>query len=95
MRAVIAEDSVLLRMGLVKVLQTAGFDVAASVGDAQALLVAVAQHINNIFAKLDLPPADGDHRRVLAVLRFLGGPGGPANWSPPGELVPPRKDRTL
>ncbi|HEY3478874.1 MAG TPA: response regulator transcription factor [Streptomyces sp.] len=34
---------------------------------------AVGKHINNIFAKLDLPPADGDHRRVLAVLRFLEG----------------------
>ncbi|MGW0208377.1 response regulator [Streptomyces sp. NPDC003233] len=34
---------------------------------------AVAKHINNIFAKLDLPKADADHRRVLAVLSFLGG----------------------
>ncbi|MCZ0992523.1 response regulator [Streptomyces noursei] len=33
---------------------------------------AVAKHINNILAKLDLPRAEGDHRRVLAVLRFLG-----------------------
>ena len=33
---------------------------------------AVAKHINNIFTKLDLPKADADHRRVLAVLRFLG-----------------------
>jgi DNA-binding NarL/FixJ family response regulator len=33
---------------------------------------AVGKHVNNIFAKLDLPPADNDHRRVLAVLRFLG-----------------------
>ncbi|MGH6657037.1 MAG: response regulator [Actinocrinis sp.] len=32
---------------------------------------AVAKHINNIFAKLDLVPDDGDHRRVLAVLRYL------------------------
>jgi DNA-binding NarL/FixJ family response regulator len=32
---------------------------------------AVAKHINSIFAKLDLQPGDGDHRRVLAVLRFL------------------------
>ncbi|MFG1808225.1 response regulator [Streptomyces sp. NPDC049040] len=33
---------------------------------------AVAKHINSIFSKLDLPRADADHRRVLAVLRFLG-----------------------
>jgi DNA-binding NarL/FixJ family response regulator len=32
---------------------------------------AVAKHINSIFAKLDLQPGEGDHRRVLAVLRFL------------------------
>lgn len=33
---------------------------------------AVAKHINSILAKLDLPKAEGDHRRVLAVLRFMG-----------------------
>jgi DNA-binding NarL/FixJ family response regulator len=32
---------------------------------------AVEKHVNNILAKLDLPPADSDHRRVLAVLTFL------------------------
>ena len=32
---------------------------------------AVEKHINNIFAKLGLAPADRDHRRVLAVLRYL------------------------
>jgi DNA-binding NarL/FixJ family response regulator len=43
-------------------------------GIAQQLVVsdsAVAKHINGIFTKLDLPSVDGDHRRVLAVLRFL------------------------
>ncbi|MFD4943115.1 response regulator [Streptomyces sp. NPDC058409] len=34
---------------------------------------AVGKHIGNILAKLDLPPADETHRRVLAVLTFLRG----------------------
>jgi len=36
---------------------------------------AVEKRINNIFAKLGLAPADRDHRRVLAVLRYLGAEG--------------------
>lgn len=44
MRAVIAEDSVLLRIGLVKVLEMGGFQVAAEVGDGEALLAAVEEH---------------------------------------------------
>jgi len=41
---------------------------------ARALVVsdgAVEKHVSNIFTKLDLPPANEDHRRVLAVLRWL------------------------
>jgi DNA-binding NarL/FixJ family response regulator len=32
---------------------------------------AVEKHVKNIFQKLRLTPADTDHRRVLAVLRYL------------------------
>jgi DNA-binding NarL/FixJ family response regulator len=42
---------------------------------AAALVVgpgAVEKHINNIFMKLGLTPAEQDNRRVLAVLRYLG-----------------------
>jgi DNA-binding NarL/FixJ family response regulator len=43
-------------------------------GIAAALVVtegAVEKHVSNIFTKLDLPVAENDHRRVLAVLRYL------------------------
>lgn len=32
---------------------------------------AIEKHVSSIFSKLDLPPAPGDHRRVLAVLRWI------------------------
>ena len=34
---------------------------------------AVEKHVANIFSKLDLPASPTDHRRVLAVLRYLDG----------------------
>jgi DNA-binding NarL/FixJ family response regulator len=46
----------------------------SNAGIAQALVVgegAVEKHISNIFLKLGFAPTDGEHRRVLAVLKFL------------------------
>jgi DNA-binding NarL/FixJ family response regulator len=43
-------------------------------GISQTLVIserAVEKHVGNIFMKLGLPPAGADHRRVLAVLRYL------------------------
>ncbi|MEV6107637.1 response regulator transcription factor [Streptomyces sp. NPDC051940] len=44
---------------------------AAIARDLVVTEAAVGKHVGNILAKLDLPPAEDTHRRVLAVLAFL------------------------
>ncbi|WP_413101154.1 response regulator [Streptomyces sp. Inha503] len=72
MRAVIAEDSVLLRIGLVKVVQTAGFEVVAESDDAEGLLAAVEEHRPDIaVVDVRMPPgfADEGVRAALLIRR--------------------------
>ncbi|MFD8481563.1 response regulator [Kitasatospora sp. NPDC059673] len=71
MRAVIAEDSVLLRVGLVKVLEMGGFQVVAEVGDAEALLAAVEEHQPELaLVDVRMPPTFTDEGvRAAAVIR--------------------------
>jgi len=48
----------------------------SNAGIAAELVVsggAVEKHVASIFTKLGLPPDESDNRRVLAVLRYLGG----------------------
>jgi DNA-binding NarL/FixJ family response regulator len=72
MRVVIAEDSVLLRAGLTRLLTEGGFDVVDAVPDAAALLAAVAEHAPDL-AVIDvrMPPTHTDEgiRAALVIRR--------------------------
>jgi DNA-binding NarL/FixJ family response regulator len=71
-RIVIAEDSVLLRAGLIKLLETSGFEVAAAVGDADGLLAAVEEHRPDaVIADVRMPPGHTDEgvRAALVIRR--------------------------
>ncbi|AIA02152.1 two-component system response regulator [Streptomyces noursei] len=70
-RAVIAEDSVLLRIGVVRVLETAGFEVVAEAGDAEGLLRAVEEHRPDIaVVDVRMPPGFTDEGvRAALVIR--------------------------
>jgi len=68
MRVVIAEDSALLRDGLAQLLQLRGVEVAAAVGDADALAAAVAEHAPDVaVVDIRLPPAQTDEGVRAAV----------------------------
>ena len=68
MRVVLAEDSVLLREGLVRLLAEAGHEVVAAVGDAPSLLVAVAEHVPDVaVVDVRMPPDHTDDGLRAAV----------------------------
>jgi DNA-binding NarL/FixJ family response regulator len=70
-RVVIAEDSVLFREGLSRLLSEAGYDVVAEVGDADALLAA-ARELDPDICVVDVrmpPDLDADGARAARTLR--------------------------
>ena len=72
MRVVIAEDSVLLREGLTKLLADGGFEVAAAVPDADQLLRAVGeQRPDLVVVDVRMPPTHTDEgiRAALVIRR--------------------------
>ncbi len=76
MRVVVAEDLFLLRDGLVRLLEAHGFEIAAAVEDAPALLAAlVAERPDVAIVDVRLPPTftDDGLRAVLAARAQLPG----------------------
>jgi DNA-binding NarL/FixJ family response regulator len=71
MRVVIAEDSVLLREGLTRLLAEGGFDVVDAVADAELLLRAVGTHRPDVVvADVRMPPTFSDEGiRAALVIR--------------------------
>jgi DNA-binding NarL/FixJ family response regulator len=71
MRVVIAEDSVLLRQGLVHLLTDAGMEVVAAVDDADRLLRVVDEHLPDIcVVDIRMPPTHTDEGvRAALVIR--------------------------
>ena len=67
MRVVIAEDVVLLREGIARVLRDGGFDVVGAVGDASALLEIVEREpVDVAIVDIRMPPTNTDEGLVAA-----------------------------
>jgi DNA-binding NarL/FixJ family response regulator len=77
-RIVIAEDSVVLRDGLVELLALRGHEVVAAVGDGDRLRAAVAEHLPDVaVVDIRMPPAHTDEglRAAIALRRDHPGVG--------------------
>ena len=61
LRVVLADDSVLVREGVARLLTDAGFEVVAQVGDADGLLRATREHLPNVvIVDIRMPPTHTD-----------------------------------
>ncbi len=67
-RTIVADDSVLLRDGVVRLLSDSGFDVVAAVGDAEALLDAATEHDPDLcIVDVRMPPTHTDEGLRAAI----------------------------
>ncbi|GAA3746280.1 DNA-binding NarL/FixJ family response regulator [Spinactinospora alkalitolerans] len=69
MRVIIAEDSVLLRSGMAKLLQDEGIEIVAQVGDADGLLEAIAEHgdVDLCLVDIRMPPTYSEEGMHAAI----------------------------
>ncbi len=78
MRVVIAEDSVLLREGIARLLTEVGFDVVARVGDGPSLIAAIEEHRPDIsIVDVRMPPSYRDEGLRSAIEARRRVPGSP------------------
>ncbi|MEV7806408.1 response regulator transcription factor [Microbispora sp. NPDC088329] len=78
MRVVIAEDAVLLREGMARLLEDAGIETVAGVGDGPGLVAAVAEHEPDLaIADVRMPPTHTDEGLRAAIEVRAGRPGFP------------------
>jgi DNA-binding NarL/FixJ family response regulator len=77
-RVVIADDAVLLREGLIRLLAETGHDVVAAVGDGPSLVSAVAEHKPDVsIVDVRMPPSHTDEGLRAAVQARASVPGTP------------------
>jgi DNA-binding NarL/FixJ family response regulator len=70
LRAVVADDSVLLRDGVVRLLEDADIEVVAAIGDGESLIAAVAEHGPDLaIIDVRMPPTHTDEgiRAALTI----------------------------
>lgn len=69
MRILFADDKVLLREGVARLLSDAGIDVSATVGTADALLAAVTRTAPDVvLVDFRMPPGHSDINRIMRKL---------------------------
>ncbi len=86
LRIVLAEDALLLREGLVSILERAGHTVVAAVGDLQSLESAIAEHDPDVvITDIRMPPTNTDEGISVAADLRVRKPDTGVLWHAPCE----------